>query len=78
MKVGPHLKPLCILGVWTVPVLLLRPGTFLGKAGFVALFLLLCVLFSVVTKDDVVFLLAASGVTSWGPMRRLFRRGTDS
>jgi len=77
VTVGPHLKPLCILGVWTMPVLLLRPSAFPGKAGSVALFLLLCLLFSVVTKDDVVVFLTASGVTSWRPIRRLFSRGTE-
>jgi stage V sporulation protein B len=74
-KVMPYLKPMLIFCVWAALALLLRPGGFLAKSGFIALFLLLCAFLSVVTKDDLMFLLVGSGVTSGGPLRRLFSGG---
>jgi O-antigen/teichoic acid export membrane protein len=70
--VTPYLKPLLIFFCWAALGLLLKPATFLPRTGFVAFFLLLCLLLSVITKTDVSILLRELRVTSWGPIKRLW------
>jgi len=74
-KVMPYLKPMVIFCAWAALVLLLKPASFLAKSGSIGVFLLACVLLSVVTENDLKLLLVGSGVTSWAPIRKFFPRG---
>lgn len=67
-----YLKPLGIFGIWAVLAIVLHPAGYVAKVGMLVLLLVLCVLLSVVTKNDLQVLLVGSGITSWKPLRRFF------
>lgn len=77
-KVIPYLKPMAIFCVWGALVLFIGPDSFLAKSISIVLFLLSCVLLSVVTKNDLMFLLEGAGIVSCGPIRKVFPRGGKS
>lgn len=57
VRVRDYLKPILVFGACLLLVLLLKPTTFLQKASVIPLFLLPCVLLSVITGEDLVALL---------------------
>ena len=74
-RIMPYLKPMLIFCAWAALILLLQPASSLAKFGSIVLFLVACMLVSVVTRHDVMLLLEGTGVPSWRPIRKLFPRG---
>ncbi len=67
----PYLKPLALFCAWSLLVIVIRPNSPLIRVGFLVGYLLGCVLWSIVTKEDITLLVAASGIGSWPQVRRL-------
>jgi O-antigen/teichoic acid export membrane protein len=65
------LKPLILFFLWCLLVFIIKPELLLVKLGFLVAFLLASVFLSIITKDDVAFLLEGSGVGAWLPFKRL-------
>lgn len=54
VRVRDYLKPILVFGAYLFLVFFLKPTTFLQKASLIPLFILPCVLLSIITKEDLV------------------------
>jgi O-antigen/teichoic acid export membrane protein len=70
-KNAAYLKPFFLFCAWGLLVFLIKPESFLLKTSFLCVFLIANVLLSIVTKADIALLVEGSGITSWGPLRKL-------
>jgi O-antigen/teichoic acid export membrane protein len=66
-----YLKPIFLFIAWLLPVLVLRPDSFLVKVGFLLVFLLASILLSIITKDDMARLIEGSGLNNWHLFKKL-------
>lgn len=76
VRVRGYLKPILVFGTCLLLVLLLKPTTFLQKASVIPLFILPCVLLSVITGEDLVAFLGEARLTLFRLLRNLPSRST--
>lgn len=66
-----YLKPLGLFCIWYLLVFLLNPTSFVMKVVLLIIFLLGGFSLSIITKDDLIHLIEESGITFFGPLKKL-------
>jgi O-antigen/teichoic acid export membrane protein len=70
LRNAAYLKPFAFLGVWSIPVFIIKPGSILMKLGFLLIFIAASFFLSIITKADILLLVEKSRILAWTPLKK--------